>query len=75
MNDRDHITPIGRPLYKLGLQQTMLAMLQCSASACQLLTVADALIQHTPSGGDGVGLGVGSWTNSSSSSMLAGEVW
>jgi len=20
MNDRDHITPIGRPLYKLGLQ-------------------------------------------------------
>jgi len=41
MNDRDHITPIGRPLYKLGLQQTMLAMLQCSA--CQLLTVADAL--------------------------------
>ena len=45
MNDRDHITLIGRPA-ALQTRPTTNAMLCCSASACQcqLLTVADALI-------------------------------
>ena len=73
MNDRDHIMPIGRRLYKLGLQP-----MPCYA-AVQCLSMSTADCRWCPDTAyarrrDGVGLGVGSWSNSSSSSsMLVGR--
>ena len=73
MNDRDHITPIGRPA-ALQTRPTTYVMLQCqclSMSTADCRWCPDTTYAGRRGWGARVGLGVGSWSNSSSSSMLA----